>query len=69
MKQLEKYIFLKIGFFTQNMNFTFWRLFKDKDQQQKLYRMCVKNFKIIYQILLMLCKINAKYERNILIKL
>ena len=30
--------------------------------------MCVQNFKIIHQILLMLCKINAKYERNILIK-
>ena len=70
MKQFEKYIFLKIGFFTQNMNFAFWRLFiKERDQQQKLYQMCVQNFKIIHQILLMLCKINANYKRNILIKL
>ena len=69
MKQFEKYIFLKIEFFTQNMNFAFWRLFKDRNQQQKLYQMCVQNFKIIHQILLMLCKINGKYERNILIKL
>ena len=69
MKQFEIYIFLKIGFFTKNMNFALWRLFKDRDQQRKLYRMCVQNFKIIHQILLMLCKINAKYERNILIKL
>ena len=69
MKQFEKYIFLKIVFFTQNMNFAFCRLFKDRHQQQKLYRMCVQNFKIIHQILLMLCKINAKYEGNILIKL
>ena len=68
MKQFEKYVSLKIGFFTKNMNFVFWRLFKDRDQQQKLYRMCVQNFKIIHQILLMLCKINANYERNILIK-
>ena len=68
MKQFEKYIFLKIGFFTQNMNFAFWRRFKDRDQQQKIYRMCVQNFKINHQILLMLCNINAKYERNILIK-
>ena len=69
IKQFEKYIFLKFGFFTQNMNFAFWPLLKDRDQAQKLYRMCVQNFKIIHQILLMLCKINAKYERNILIKL
>ena len=69
MKQFEKYISLKIGLFTQNMNFAFWRLFNDRNQQQKLYLMCVQNFKIIHQILLMLCKINAKYERNILIKL
>ena len=69
MKKFEKYIFIKIGFFTQNMNFAFQRLFQDREQQQKLYRMCVQNFKIIHQILLMLCKINAKYERNILIKL
>ena len=69
MKQFEKYISLKIGFFTQNMNVAFWRLSKDRNQQQKLYLMCVQNFKIIHQILLMLCKINAKYERNILIKL
>ena len=69
MKQFEKYIFLKIEFFTLNMNFAFWRLFKDINQQQKLYRMCVQNFKIIHQILLMLYKINAKYEGNILIKL
>ena len=69
MKQFEKYIILKIGFFTQNMNFAFWRLFKDRDQEQKLYRMCIQNFKIIHQILLMLCKINGKYEINILIKL
>ena len=48
MKQFEKYIFLKIGFFTQNMNFAFWWLFKDRDQQQKLYRTCVQNFKIIH---------------------
>ena len=34
MKQFKKYIFLKIGFFTQNMNFAFWRLFKDRDQEQ-----------------------------------
>ena len=69
MKQFEKYIFINIGFFTQNMNFAFWRLFQNREQQQKLYQMCVQNFKIIHQILLMLCKINAKYERNILIKL
>ena len=69
MKHFEKYIFLKIGFFTENMNFALWRLFKDRDQQQKLYRMCVQNFKIIHQILLMLSKINVKYEKNILIKL
>ena len=69
MKQFENYILLKIEFFTENMNFTFWRLFKERNQQQKLYGMCVQNFKIIHQILLMLCKINAKYERNILIKL
>ena len=69
MKQYEKYISLKIGFFTQNMNFAFWQLFEDRNQQQKLYRMSVQNFKIIHQIVLMLCKINAKYERNILIKL
>ena len=31
--------------------------------------MCIQNFKIIHQILLMLCKINGKYDRNILIKL
>ena len=67
MKQSEKYICLKIGFFIQNMNFAFWHLFKDRDQQQKLYRMCVQNFKIIHQILLMLCKINTKYKRNMLI--
>ena len=69
IKQFEKYIFLKIGFFTQNLNCAFWRLFKDRDQQQKLYQMCAQNFKIIHQILLMMCKINAKDERNILIKL
>ena len=69
MKQFENYILLKIEFFTENMNFTFWRLFKERNQQQKLYGMCVQNFKIIHQILLMLCKINAKYERNILIEL
>ena len=69
MKQFENYIFLKNGFFTQNMNFAFWRLFKDRDQEQKLYRMCIQNYKIIHQILLMLCKINGKYERNILRKL
>ena len=69
MKQFEKYIFLKIGFFTQNMNFAFWPFFKDRDQEQKLYWMCIQNFKIIHQIILMLFKINGKYERNILIKL
>ena len=69
MKQFEKYIFLKIGFFTQNMNFAFWRRLKDRDQQQKIHRMCVQNFKTIHSILFILCKINAKYERNILIKL
>ena len=69
MKQYEKYISLKIGFFIQNMNFAFWRLFEDRNQQQKLYRMSVQNFKIIHQIVLMLCKINAKYLRNILTKL
>ena len=69
MKQFEKYIFLKIEFFTQNMNFAFWGLFKVRNQQQKLYRLCVQNFKIIHQILMMQCKINAQYERNILIKL
>ena len=37
MKQFEKYIFLIIGFFTQNKNFAFGWLFKDRDQQQKLY--------------------------------
>ena len=31
--------------------------------------MSVQNFKIIHQILLMLGKINAEYERNIFIKL
>ena len=46
------------------MNFAFWRLFKDRDQQQKLYRMCVTIFKIIHQILLLQCKINAKYEKS-----
>ena len=51
------------------MNFVIWQLFEDMDQQQKLYRMCVQKFKIIHQILLMLCKINAKYERKILVKL
>ena len=40
MKQFQKYIFLKIGFFTQNMNFAFWRLFKDRDQS-KSYTECV----------------------------
>ena len=69
MKQFENYILLKIEFFTENKNFTFWLLFKERNLQQKLYGMCVQNFKIIHQILLMLCKINAKYERNILIKL
>ena len=69
MKQFEKYIFIKIGFFTQNMNLHFGGIFQDREQQQKLYQMCVQNFKIIHQILLMLCKMNAKYERNILIKL
>ena len=43
--------------------------FLDRDQQQNLYQINVQNFKIIHQILLMLCKINAKYERNIFIKL
>ena len=69
MKQFEKYVFRKIGFFTQNMNFAFWRLFKI-EIKSKCYTKCVyKNFKIIHQILLMLCKINGKCERNILIKL
>ena len=69
IKQFKKYIFLKIGFFTQNIKFPIMADFLDRDQQQKLYRMSVQNFKIIHQILLMLCKINAKYERNIFIKL
>ena len=61
MKQFEKYIFLKIGFFTQNMNFAFWI-----EINSKSYTECV--FKIIHQILLMLCKTNDKYERNNLIE-
>ena len=57
-----------MGFFTQNMNFTFWRLFKDRYQQPMLYQASIQNLKIIHQILLMLCKINAVYERYIFIK-
>ena len=51
------------------MNFAFWWPFKDRYQQQMLYRASVQNLKIIHQILLMLCKINAVYERYIFIKL
>ena len=40
MKQFEKYIFLKIGFFTQNMNFAFWRLLKI-EINSKRYTECV----------------------------
>ena len=39
MKQFEK-IHLKIGFFTQNMNFAFWQLFKI-EIKSKSYTECV----------------------------